>query len=258
MADNETATNYRRIVKRIIISLAALAALAVPASASATGIATMKLYVSAHQAGDVPVPRPHRFQAIIGYTDQCVPTIPCWQYSKGTRSNVKTWPEKWYVHQDGHRIHDRTWPNLFVMNPGNAGWRKHVASVCARHCFLDGLGTSAVSRTKPRLQWTIKRWVTAVAGEVSYIRSSTGKRVLPNSVGYDSRTSAIIRAAGGRGSSEAFNVTSAKRVLGMGRMWVTEIGDCRDKARAFLKYKRRGDHFACYLPGKKPWNTSWR
>ncbi len=52
-------------------------------------------------------------------------------------------------------------------------------------------------------------------------------------------------------------MASANQVLGLGRIWVTEIGNCLAKYHAFQRYKGRGDHFACYEQGHLPWDTGW-
>jgi hypothetical protein len=247
----------RVTISACIVVLAAM--LIVVARAQASGIATMPVYVNAHQAGDRPVPRPGRFVAIVGYPDQCVRGIPCWKYTKGTRSPVSTYPESWYLHgASGARIHDKTWPRLFVMDPSNPGWRDTVAAACHRHCFLDGAGTSSFTRVStPLVGWTLKGYIKAVAGEIRVIRAA-GKAVLPNSIGFDARGYPLVVAAGGRGSTEAYTVSNARQVLHEGRIWVAERGSCRKKARAFLRFTDGNDHFACYLAGTLPWNTSWR
>jgi hypothetical protein len=237
-------------MKRLIPVCVVLLIAAVCAS---TAHASATLFVTAEQHHPGQVTSPKRFEAIFGYPDQCVSGIVCWQYQKGSRSSNAHWPESWYLHVNGVRVKDRTF-HLFVMDPRGKGWQQHVASACAQHCFLDGMGTSSISRTTPRISWSAAQWSSAAALVVRAVVNA-GKKVLPNSVGM--KSTALIAAAGGRGSTESYGTASAKQVLGLGKIWVTEIGNCLAKYHAFLHYKGRGDHFACYMPGHLPWDTSW-
>ena len=230
-----------------ITASAIAVALTVPATAQAA-----PLFTVAEQHNPGIVTKPQRFEAIIGYPNQCVKGIICWQYQKGTRSSVANYPESWYLHQNGVRIRDNVF-HLFVMNPLSTGWQQHVAQSCFRHCFLDGMGTSSITRTTPRLRWSKTKWVDAAALVVKAVVRS-GKEALPNSVGVD--VNVLVNAAG-RGSTEAYNVNNAKASLSMGHIWVAEKGDCLAKYRAYLRYKGTGDHFACYENGHLPWDTSW-
>ncbi len=211
------------------------------------------LFTVAEQHNPGTVTEPSRFSAIIGYPAQCVVGIRCWTYTKATRSSVSTYPESWYLHQDGGRVVDRVF-HLYVMDPRSAGWQQEVASSCGHRCFLDGLGVASLSRTLPRLRWTAARWTSRAALVVAAVRAA-GKRVLPNSVG--TQGAALITAAGGRGSTESFSPLNAKQSLTQGHIWVAEQGNCLAKYTAYLKYRGTGDHFACYEAGMLPWDTGW-
>lgn len=218
-----------------------------PATASAA-----PLFTVAEQHAGLKVPNPQRFEAIIGYPNQCVSGIMCWTYTKGTRSGVSTYPESWYLHSGKTRIKDSVF-HLFVMDPRSAGWQQHVASVCGRLCFLDGMGTSSITRTTPRLTWSKTMWLNSAALVVRAVVRA-GKSALPNSVGLG--TDVLVSAAG-RGSTEAFNTRNAQALLSMGHIWVAEKGGCLDKYHAYLQYRAKNDHFACYEQGHLPWDTSW-
>ncbi len=232
---------------RLVLLMGLIMGLTVVADARAA-----KLFTVAEQHTG-RVSNPQRFTAIIGYPSQCVAGIRCWQYQKGTRSGNAHWPESWYLHQGGQRVMDHVF-HLYVMDPRSPGWDSHVASVCAQRCFLDGMGTSSIGRTTPRLSWSRAQWASSAALVVRAVRAA-GKRVMANSIGLQS--TALITAAGGRGSTESYDVASARQVLGLGRIWVTEIGNCLAKYHAFQRYKGRGDHFACYEQGHLPWDTGW-
>lgn len=197
------------------------------------------------------VEAPYRFEAIIGYPGQCVQGIPCWQYTKGTRSPVASYPESWYLHASGRRVRDATW-GFYVMNP-QSGWAQHVAQVCARQCFIDGMGASGLSRMRPRPAITAAMWENEVAQIVRRVVAA-GKHALPNSVGVDSRS---VIAAAGQGSTESFTATNAATLLGLGRIWVTERGNCLAKYHAYQRYHGAGDRFGCYEPPAKPWSLAW-
>ncbi len=140
---------------RLILLMGVLMTLTVVADARAA-----KLFTVAEQHGG-QVSNPSRFTAIIGYPNQCVAGIRCWQYQKGTRSGNAHWPESWYLHQGGVRVKDHVF-HLYVMDP-RSGWAQHVARVCAQRCFLDGMGTSSIGRTTPRLKWTRAQWASRAA-----------------------------------------------------------------------------------------------
>lgn len=219
-------------------------------------VASPVLYTAAHQHSGGRVSDPQRFEAIVGYPDQCVVGVACWTYVKGSRSGRSDWPESWYAHQDGRRVVDSTF-GLFVMDPRSAGWQRVVASSCRARCFIDGLGTSSLSRTRPHLEWSQTQWVSRAALVVRAVVHA-GKLALPNSVGSTkAQGDALIAAAGGVGSTEGFNVADARGALSRGRIWVQERGDCLDKYHAYLKYRQAHDHFACYLVGHLPWDTGW-
>jgi hypothetical protein len=191
--------------------------------------------------------------AIIGFPKQCVRGIPAGSTRRAPAQRQRALPESWYLHQDGRRIKDHVY-HLFVMDPRSRGWQQHVAQKCARLCFLDGMGTSSVGRTTPHLRWTTAQWVSRAALVVRAV-ARTGKHVLPNSVGVG--VWQLIAAAGGQGSTEAFNTRNAHASLAAGRIWVAEIGGCFAKYHAFLHWRGRGDHFACYEHGHLPWDTGW-
>lgn len=214
------------------------------------------LFTVAEQRAQLQVTKPQRFEAIIGFPNQCVSGITCWTYTKGTRSPIGTFPESWYAHQNGVRVKDSAY-GTFVMDTRSTGWQQHVASTCGQRCFIDGMGTPAVARTKPRLQWTPTQWVTRAALVVKAVVKA-GKMALPNSVGSShAEGDALIAAANGRGSTEDFNTSNAQSTLSRGRIWVAEIGSCLDKYHVYLKYRGTSDHFACYEKGHLPWDTSW-
>ena len=219
------------------------------------GAAAPRLYVVAEQAPGQQVADPSRFSAIIGYPDQCVTGIPCWTYTKGTRSAVSTYPESWYLHVNGVRVVDDVY-HLYVMDPRSAGWQQHVAQVCGETCFIDALGPGALARDTPAIPWTPAEWVAATTGIVKAVVAA-GKRAMPNNVGSDPVLAAQLVQAAGRGSDEAFDASTAQRILAVGHIWVSERGGCLSKYAAFLKYRGRGDHFSCYEFGTAPWDTGW-
>jgi hypothetical protein len=221
-----------------------------------SALARPALYVAAHQAAGRQVQKPGRFSAVVGYSYQCVAGEPCWVYVKGSRSANPNLPASWYLRVGGRRVKDSVF-NLFVMDPRSLGWRRSVAAACPHRCFVDGLGTPSLRRTRPRLGWSKSVWISRAALVVKTVVAS-GDLVLPNSVGVTrSEGLPLIRAAGGRGSSESFGPRVARRALGRGHIWVQEKGDCLAKYRAYLRYRGAGDHFACYRAGHLPWDTGW-
>jgi hypothetical protein len=190
------------------------------------------------------------FQSLTGAAKQNIGyTQRYWTYVKGTRSSNPNWPESWYIHQDGKRVKDTTY-NLFVMNPNSAGWQNQLAKDCPHDCFMDGVGTSSLTRS--HLRWTKQEWITAVAKMIDHV-VATGDNVLPNSIGKDVPLAKPILAAAGRGSTEAFNANT-KDILRAGKVWVTERDDCGPKLATYLLYRGRGDHFSCYNLGTHPWD----
>lgn len=209
--------------------------------------------VTAEYAGaKARVPNPHQFEAIIGYPGQCASGVPCWQYTKGTRSQVATYPESWYLHVAGRRVRDRIW-HFYVMDPASAGWRQHVAAACAHLCFIDGMGSSSLARMVPRPAVSSTAWVASLALIVRAVRAA-GKQAMPNSVGLDERA---LVAVAGQASSEGFTPGNAAAVLAMGHIWVTERGGCAAKYAAFKRYAGAGDHFGCFDPPARPWDLGW-
>jgi hypothetical protein len=170
-------------------------------------------------------------------------------YVKASRDYSADWPESWYIHQDGARVRDLVYGS-FVMDPRSPGWVAHVISECPSLCYLDGAGPSSVTRTTPRLLWTIPEWNTAMEGELQQIVDA-GIRVVPNSVRPDSLGYLAIT---GIGSTEAFD--SGLNRLGLvtaGRVWVYETGDCGAKLAAYLLARGRGDLFSCHDRGTPVW-----
>lgn len=236
-------------MRRIIIA-AMLMVLASPSVAQA-------FVVCVEYAGArARVPNPGAFEAVIGYPGQCIAGKPCWLYTKGTRSPVASYPESWYLHAAGRRVHDRQRPRLFVMNPLSGGWRQHVAQACAKLCFLDGMGPSGIDRATPRPAISYAEWEAQLAGIVRAVVAA-GKQAMPNSMG-EPVSAPILRASGGLGSTESFSAANAQRRLSLGRIWVTERGGCAAKYAAYLRYAGAGDHFGCFNPPARPWDLSWR
>jgi hypothetical protein len=221
----------------------------------ASGARANPLYTVASQHAFGQVDDPSRFGAIVGYPGQCVASVRCWVYEKGTRSPVASYPEAWYLHVDGVRVMDRVF-GFYVMDPRNVGWQHQVATTCPAYCFLDGVGTSSLSRDVPRLPWRPSRWVRAVAGLVASVRAS-GDHVLPNSLSGDPALSQPVLDAAGRASTEMFTPANARSVLASGRVWVSEHGSCLAKFAVFQAYRGRGDHFSCYEAGGLPWDLGW-
>ncbi len=239
----------KRVFLLIVVSMAVVLSLISPSKAAAN----TRPYTVAEQASGQQVSDPARFSAIIGYPDQCVAGISCWTYTKGTRSPVSTYPESWYLHVDGVRVMDKVF-HLYVMDPRSAGWQQQVASVCSQQCFLDGMGASALGRDDPVVPWTRIEWVKATA-LVAKAVVAFGKLVMPNSIEPD--VGQVLVNAAHRGSTESFTPATAQKLLSMGRIWVSEQGNCLAKYDAFLKYSDRHDHFSCYELGTLPWDTSW-
>lgn len=182
-----------------------------------------------------------------------------WSYAKGTRTADAGLPESWYMHVAGARVHDKVYTRLFVVNPLSLGWRDHVASQCAKRCFLDGLGDAARHRTVPSIvpYWSAAEWRKAVAGELASI-VRWGGTVLPNSSFGVAATRAYSQAAG-RTSTEGFNGLNYVPVLEAGRVWVVgkthEQGGCGRLLAAYLIGRGAGDHFSCFNLSDEPWDV---
>jgi hypothetical protein len=132
-------------------------------------------------------------------------------YTKGTRSATASFPESWYLHSaGGGRVHDRTRPGFFVMNPASAGWRRHVAQTCRpspSFCFLDAMGTDGYTRTNVRPSVSLSWWVAQTTGLANYVENaSTRYRVVANNL-------ITARNPKFRVAYEMFGRTSAARSL---------------------------------------------
>ena len=239
----------------ILKTTASIVAVAGALTVSATANAAT-LYTVAEQHAGLRVSNPQRFNAIIGFPNQCVAGIICWTYTKGSRTRVATYPETWYLHVNGRRVRDTTF-NQYVMDPRSTGWQHQVAKVCGQRCFLDGLGPASLGRTSPVIPWTPIQWTTRAALVVQAVIRA-GKQAMPNSVSRDPVLAApLVKAGQGRASSEGYTAPLAKTILNMGHIWIAEVGGCPKKYAYFLKYEGRGDHFSCYEHGHLPWDTSW-
>lgn len=190
------------------------------------------------------------FVAASGLARQRVGSIPWWTYVKGSRSGNGSYPESWYVHQDGVRVRDSKF-GFFVMDPANLGWDAVVAKACGARCFVDGIGATSLGRTTPRLRMSDSRWVTAVGVELRYLVGH-GHKVLPNSVSTPSVS--YLRIAG-QGSTESFRGLSSLALLAAGNVWVVAKRDCGYMLAAFLIGRDSGDVFACSEPGTAPWQV---
>jgi hypothetical protein len=100
-------------------------------------------------------------------------------YTKGTRSNDGNFPSSWYLHTaSGARIHDRARSKYFVMNPGSAGWRKHVVQNCKpapNLCFLDAMGDDGYSRTSGRPSISLSTWRSRVTALANYVENASDR-----------------------------------------------------------------------------------
>jgi hypothetical protein len=233
----------RIAVRTLLLSLA----VALPAQAHAA--VTPLWFAGQLHAGAVPTRADVApFTAASGVAQQNIGGIPFWLYVKGSRTSHATYPESWYVHQNGVRVRDAFY-HTFVMNPASAGWDAVVLRECAPRCFLDGVGASAVTRTRPLLNWPVSRWAGAVVAELRYLESH-GARVIPNSV--SDQTAAYLRVTG-VASTEHFFGLDHLDVIRLGHVWVVEKHRCGWFLAAFLMARGRGDRFACSEPGTMPW-----
>ncbi len=232
------------MLTKLLAVIALMAIFATSAQATVTKMwAPMQLAAGANPPASVL----QQFKRVVATRPLSVPT---WRYIKSSRSLISTWPEKWYVHQNGGRVHDKVYTHYFVMNPNSRGWQKQVAKNCPRRCFLDGAGVSAISRTSPRLQWTQTRWVSAMVSEIKAVRA-TGDKVIPNSVGMNSLAE---MDAAGRASTEGFYGLKSLPILTHGKTWViTHAGArCGYILASFLIGRGKGDFFACLPQGGDP------
>lgn len=172
-------------------------------------------------------------------------------YVKGSRSYEAGHPEAWYIHQDGRRVRDGTF-HSYVMDPSNPGWQAYTARACPQRCYLDGLGTTSLSRTVPHLRWTKQRWIAAVVSELRALRAR-GIDAAPNSIGLQSAGAYLAETR--QASSEAWVAGDRETwpIIGQGRVWVdAHTGRCGQKLAAFLMLRGRGDLFHCAAKGDPP------
>jgi hypothetical protein len=98
-------------------------------------------------------------------------------YAKGTRSNVSTYPESWYMHTSGGaRIHDRALTSYFVMNPSNSGWRQQVVKNCAgapQWCFVDAMGADGYQRMSAKPTVSESWWIQQTIDEANYVENAS-------------------------------------------------------------------------------------
>ncbi len=100
-------------------------------------------------------------------------------YTKGTRSNVATYPESWYMHTaGGARIHDRALHSYFVMNPGSLGWRQQVVRNCSgapQWCFVDAMGIDGYQRMSAKPTVSESWWVKETIAEANYVENASSR-----------------------------------------------------------------------------------
>jgi hypothetical protein len=100
-------------------------------------------------------------------------------YTKGTRSNVGTYPESWYMHTaGGARIHDRALSSYFVMNPSSSGWRQQVVNSCAgapQWCFVDAMGADGYTRMSAKPTVSASWWTQQTIAEATYVENASSR-----------------------------------------------------------------------------------
>jgi hypothetical protein len=100
-------------------------------------------------------------------------------YTKGTRSNVGTYPESWYMHTSGGaRIHDKALKSYFVMNPSSSGWRQQVVQNCAgapQWCFVDAMGADGYQRMSARPTVSESWWIQQTIDEANYVENASSR-----------------------------------------------------------------------------------
>jgi hypothetical protein len=100
-------------------------------------------------------------------------------YTKGTRSNVGTYPESWYMHTaGGARIHDKALSRYFVMNPSSSGWRQQVVQNCSgapQWCFVDAMGTDGYQRMSAKPTVSESWWVSQTTAEANYVENASSR-----------------------------------------------------------------------------------
>ena len=243
-------SSMRKLITPILASLA----LAFPSVAGAQTIVPLWAPMQVNPSQTPTQAEALQFKALSGWAKQgkTIPkTVRFWQYVKGTRSYDKNFPESWYIHQDGVRVRDKVW-HSYVMDPSNPGWQSYVAAHCAKYCYLDGVGSSAISRTVPRLQWSKTQWVDAITNELQAIVAS-GKHVMPNSTSADTLKYFTVTPIA---STEAWKglAPDGWKLMAAGRVWVVAKGsDCGWKLAEFLVEKSKGDLFSCHAENTPAW-----
>jgi len=100
-------------------------------------------------------------------------------YTKGTRSNVGTYPESWYMHTaGGARIHDKALSSYFVMNPSSSGWRQQVVQNCSgapQWCFVDAMGADGYQRMSAKPTVSESWWIQQTIDEANYVENASSK-----------------------------------------------------------------------------------
>ena len=100
-------------------------------------------------------------------------------YTKGTRSNVGTYPESWYMHTaGGARIHDKALKSYFVMNPSSSGWRQQVVKNCSpapQWCFVDAMGADGYSRMSAKPTVSESWWIQQTIAEANYVENASSR-----------------------------------------------------------------------------------
>ena len=100
-------------------------------------------------------------------------------YTKGTRSNVGTYPESWYMHTaGGARIHDKALKSYFVMNPSSSGWRQQVVKNCAgapQWCFVDAMGADGYQRMSAKPTVSESWWIQQTIAEANYVENASSQ-----------------------------------------------------------------------------------
>jgi hypothetical protein len=98
-------------------------------------------------------------------------------YTKGTRSNIGTYPESWYMHTaGGARIHDKALKSYFVMNPSSSGWRAQVVKNCAgapQWCFVDAMGADGYQRMSAKPTVSESWWIQQTIDEANYVENAS-------------------------------------------------------------------------------------
>lgn len=98
-------------------------------------------------------------------------------YTKGTRSNIATYPSSWYLHTaGGARIRDRVRSRYFIMNPASSGWRHQVVKNCRPApdlCFLDAMGDDGYTRMSARPTVSLSWWRSQTTALANYVEGAS-------------------------------------------------------------------------------------